>query len=1122
MNATSAATYSELEITTAYSFLRGSSLPESYVHRAAELGYTAVGIADDGSVGGVVRAHVAGRETGVRVACGARLRLEVDQQPAHHLSVLVYATDRSSWGGLCRLLTSGRRRSEKGAYRLTLVDLLRRHHGLLAILLPACRKPPASEAVERLCEAFDDDRLSVAVHRHLDGDDDAEVPARVAFAERIGVPVVATNDVRFHVASRRRLHDVMTCARLHCTIDDAGTRLLPNSERHLQPLDVMAARFGTLPEAIARSEAVALRATESFSLDRVRYKPPGDVCPAGVDENDRLRSLVDEGLRRRGGSASILPQIEKECELIAELGYASYFLTVHDIVRFARRRRILCQGRGSAANSAVCWALGITAVDPARGNMLFERFLSRERGEPPDIDIDFEHDRREEVIQYIYRRYGRDRAALCATVITWRWRSAIREVGRVLGLSLDVIERLAKEGSEASSQAPPSEGVVSLAIELAKSLRGLPRHRSQHVGGFVITADPLEAIVPIENAAMEDRTVIEWDKDDLEAMGLLKIDVLGLGMLSCIRRCLDEVGGDPPLTLANIPAEDAGVYDMCCRADTVGVFQIESRAQMAMLPRLRPRCFYDLVIEIALVRPGPIQGGMVHPYLRRREGREAISYPNDAVRHVLERTLGVPIFQEQAMRLAMVAGGFTAGEAERLRRAMGAWKRRPDTMRDIGGRLVAGMKARGYEQSFIDRCWRQIHGFSEYGFPESHSASFALLVYASAWLKHHHPAAFACSLLNSQPMGFYAPAQIVRDAMEHGVTVRPVDVVHSRVGCTLEDDEPKSPALRLGLRMVRGLGRDAATAICAAVAGGAADLQQLHGSGVGAGALRAVARADAFNSMGFDRQSALWEIQLIERGVLPLFPATAAPRRVELARGLPKVALDRQVHDDYQATGLSLKAHPVSFLRTWLEARGASTAECIRSARPEPEVGPVRAAVGGLVLVRQRPHSAKGMTFMTIEDETGAANIVITPPVYRRCRTAIRLSPLVLVYGVIERRGEVVHLKAEEVVGWEFGPHGEHQHAERLYGEHQNEHDQHHYGDGHHQPPLKVGGGRGSAQNAATDPGVTRRARLRFVPDLTAALRAPPGLVGVVTKSRDVFGGWVFVSHDGLRGPSPL
>ncbi|MDP7029821.1 MAG: error-prone DNA polymerase [Phycisphaerales bacterium] len=1071
MSAASQAAYCELEIATAYSFLCGASLPESYVHRAAELGYTTVGITDDGSVGGLVRAHVAGRETGVRVACGARLRLAVDAQSSQHMSMLVYATDRSSWGGLCRLLTSGRRRAAKGEYRLTLSDLVRHHDGLLAILLPGRGSPPANAVIERLCDTFDDDRLSMSLHRHLDGDDDTEVMRRVSLASRFDVPVVATNDVRFHVPSRRRLHDVMTCIRLHCRIDDAGTQLLSNSERYLQPPQRMAERFASLPEAIDRSVVIATRATENFSLDRVRYRPPGDVCPEGMNENDRLRSLVDEGLRRRGGAESIRPQIDRECELIAELGYASYFLTVHDIVRFARGRGILCQGRGSAANSAVCWALGITAVDPARGNLLFERFLSRERGEPPDIDIDFEHDRREEVIQYIYRRYGRDRAALCATVITWRWRSAIREVGRVLGLSLDVIERLAKGGREgASADTAPSEGVVSLAIELATAFRGLPRHRSQHVGGFVITADPLEAIVPIENAAMDDRTVIEWDKDDLEAMGLLKIDVLGLGMLSCIRRCLDEVGGDPPMTLASIPAEDPDVYDMCCRADTVGVFQIESRAQMAMLPRLQPRCFYDLVIEIALVRPGPIQGGMVHPYLRRREGREAITYPNDAVRHVLERTLGVPIFQEQAMRLAMVAGGFTADEAERLRRAMGAWKRRPDTMQAIGGRLIDGMRARGYDQSFIDRCWRQIHGFSEYGFPESHSVSFALLVYASAWLKHHHPAAFACSLLNSQPMGFYAPAQIVRDAVEHGVTVRPVDVAHSRVGCTLEDQETGSPSLRLGLRMVRGLSRDDATLICAAAASGAADLQQLHAFGVGPGALRAAARADAFGSMGFDRQSALWEIRLIERGVLPLFPAGSAPPRVDPARGLPKVALDRQVRDDYQATGLSLKAHPVSFLRTWLETRGASTAESIRAAWPQSGGQPMRAAVGGLVLVRQRPHSAKGMTFMTVEDETGAANIVITPPVYRRCRAAIRLSPFVLVYGTIERRGEVVHLKAEEVVGCTIGPAvGE----GTLYGEDQNEHDQHDDRDDDHQSSLEVRCSGWSAQHAATDPGST-------------------------------------------------
>ena len=1004
-----AARYCELEMTSNFTFLRGASHPEEYVTRAAELGYHAIALTDTNSVGGLVRAHVAAKDVGVQLVCGARLLIHCGDAV---LGVLVYPTDRPAWGGLCQMLSAGRRRGEKGACVLHLDDVLRHQAGLLAIVTmfppeaPAYRPPLC-----RIRDAFDDDRLSLSVYRHFSGEGDAEVAARVEVATQIDVPVVATNDVHFHVPQRRRLHDVLACVRMHCTLDEAGTRLLSNSERHLKPPAEMAALFTDLPGATTRSSEIASRAA-GFSLSQVRYMPPRDNCPPGVDEDTHLRTLTEAGLCERypdGVPAIVAVQVAQELALIGELGFASYFLTVHDIVQFARSRRILCQGRGSAANSAVCWALGITAVDPARGNLLFERFLSRERNEPPDIDIDFEHERREEVIQYIYKRYGRDRAALCATTITYRWRSAIRDVGAVFGLSLDVIERLAKESrSEDRSAAGP---LVQLAVATATELRGFPRHRSQHVGGFVITEQSLETIVPVENAAMEDRTIIEWDKDDLEAMGILKIDVLALGMLTCIRRCFDEIPVDEPLTIATIPSEDAAVYDMCCRADTVGVFQIESRAQMAMLPRMQPRCFYDLVVEIALVRPGPIQGGMVHPYLRRREGTEAISYPNDQVRAVLERTLGVPIFQEQAMRLAMVAGGFSADKAERLRRAMGAWKRRPDTMQQIGDELVAGMRARGYTESFIDRCWKQIHGFSEYGFPESHSASFALLVYASAWLKCHHPAAFACSLLNSQPMGFYAPAQIVRCAKEHGVEVRPVDINHSVIGCTLESSDGPHPALRLGLRMVRGLSRDDAQRVSAAVADldRVLDLWSVHQRGVGVGPLRRLARADAFGSLGLDRQAALWEIKLIERGTLPLFPADTSSR--DRTRALPKMTPERQVVLDYASTGLSLKAHPISFLRTWLDARGAVTAAELN----ELDSSSCCVAAGGLVLVRQQPHSAKGMVFMTIEDETGIVNIVMGPDVYRRCRAAVRLSPAVIVYGVLQRRGDVVHLKAEVV-----------------------------------------------------------------------------------------------------------
>ncbi|MCW5766815.1 MAG: error-prone DNA polymerase, partial [Phycisphaeraceae bacterium] len=796
--------YAELSVRTNYDFLTGASHPEELVERAAELGLAAIAVTDTHTLGGVVRAHVAARQAGLPLVVGSRVLLR-PHEPGPPIGVLLYPTDRDSYGRLCRLLTIGKRRADKGDCVLTAHDLLELHAGLLAVVQPPATPDDAAlRTMAALRGVFDDDRLSVAIARRLGPDDDERFWQARALAQRLDAPLAAVNDVLHHAPERRPLQDVLTCVRHGCTLADAGLRLQPNGERHLKPPAEMARLMAGCPQALARSVQIARRAG-AFSLDCLRYEYPDEVVPPGATPMSHLAELTWAGARERyprGVPEKVRAQILHELALIDELRYAPYFLTVHDIVRFARGRRILCQGRGAAANSAVCYCLGVTSVDPDRISLLFERFISRERNEPPDIDIDFEHERREEVLQYIYGKYGRDRAALTAEIISYRGRSAVREIGKALGLSLDCTDRLARNLELWSDGTVPPERLAEIGLDpadptirrlaaLCRQAAGFPRHRSQHVGGFVISRGPLCETVPIENAAMPDRTVIEWDKDDLDAMGLLKIDCLGLGMLTCIRKTMELVNAAPgpprpPLELHTIPPEDAGVYDMICRADTVGVFQIESRAQMSMLPRLRPRCFYDLVIEVAIVRPGPIQGKMVHPYLRRRNGQEPAWYPDERVRAVLGRTLGVPLFQEQAMALAIVAAGFTPGEADALRRAMAAWKRKGDLIVRFGRKIIDGMTARGYSTEFAERCVEQIKGFSEYGFPESHAASFALLVYASCWLKHHHPAAFGAALLNSQPMGFYAPAQIVRDAQEHGVEVRPIDVNASRWDCTLE------------------------------------------------------------------------------------------------------------------------------------------------------------------------------------------------------------------------------------------------------------------------------------------------------------------------------------------------
>ncbi len=1330
--------YAELAVTSNFSFLRGASHPEELVEQTAALGYRAVAIADRNTLAGIVRAHVAARQHNVQIVIGCRLVLieavgtgaAVGPAGAASVELCVYPQDRDAYARLCTLLTLGKRRAPKGECYLTLDDVAAHARGLLALAMPpeTFGTPHGDHAaweraVFRLKEIFDDDRMSLAAVVRFGAHDAVHLAALRSLSERSGVPLAAANDAHYHVRQRRPLQDVVTCIRHGCTIHEAGLRLAANAERHLKPGDEMARLFASMPGAIERSLEIARRAA-GFSLDQIKYQYPLETCPPEMTPTQYLRKLAYEGAAERyGGEAwgsqgvrcqgaevpregqpqrvlasdsssrdtsatrhldtlppipsSVSHALEHELALIAELGYETYFLTCHDIVRFARSRGILCQGRGGAANSAVCYCLGITEVDPSRFKLLFERFISRARKEPPDIDIDFEHERREEVIQYIYAKYGRERAALTAEVISYRGRSAVRDVGKAMGLSEDCIDALAKNldrWHEPPSEErvreiglDPREPTIRRVIELAHELAGFPRHLSQHVGGFVITQAPLSQLVPIENAAMEDRTVIEWDKDDIDAMGMLKVDVLGLGMLTCVGKCVrmvnergaevsrcrgaewggrdsateiakehgderdslvsgldglaeeqasvqacvssngedaksrdvrpdvadatcerldsvqhrrglqpqddrgihprltdrqrlpggavhaardrvgagtyqsragspgdaagdrphalrsdsqarspaDEVkdssldtltprhlGTSPPLTTRSIPLEDPAVYDMICKADTVGVFQIESRAQMSMLPRLKPRTFYDLVIEVAIVRPGPIQGGMVHPYLRRREGKEPVTYPSPEVEGVLGRTLGVPLFQEQAMQLAIVAAGFTPDEADGLRKSMAAWKRKGSGIYQYGQKLMDGMIAKGYPREFAERCFEQIKGFSEYGFPESHAASFALIVYYSAWLKRYHPAAFAAALINSQPMGFYQPAQIVRDAQEHGVEVRGVDVNWSGWDCSLEAESDTvtqwqsgkvntcgamsdldrdiaaaaplchsatatlvTPALRLGTRLVKGLAQDDADRVAAAVRqhGPFRDVDSLwRASGVSVRGLRCLAQADAFGSMGLTRQQALWQIKPLRDERLPLFEAGGceegwsqdqgrSPRIAQKTpsedsvkqdgnggdtgpsiassslRGesvlpvadaaalaaLPPIAPSTLVRQDYEHVGLSLKAHPMSFLRERLASGGVVPCGELRDPRLCPQGR--RLQVAGLVLVRQRPSTASGVVFFTLEDESGIANLIVWSDTFETYRRVARQSHILQVRGKVERQGEVVHLHVDHM-----------------------------------------------------------------------------------------------------------
>ncbi|MEZ0279830.1 error-prone DNA polymerase [Methyloceanibacter sp.] len=1009
-------TYVELNVRTNFTFLAGASHPEEYVRRAADLGHPAIAITDCNSVAGLVRAHAEAKKLGQRILVGAELQLADGQ------CLVALPTDREAYGRLTRLITVGRRRAEKGSCELHMEDVEAHGQGTLFIYLPP-EQPDAAlaEQLARIALRFPGNFYLAANHLYR-GDDARRIETLAGIAEAARVPLVASNAVTMHAPERRALADVLTCIREKCTIDQAGLRVLKNAERHLKSAEEMRRLFCGHEAALARTVEIADRI--AFNLDQLAYEYPDEVSN-GRDPQEELDRLVSAHVRDRypeGVPAGIQAELDRELAIIANLRYAPYFLTVHDIVRFARENDILCQGRGSAANSLVCFVLGITSVSPDRMDMVFERFVSAARNEPPDIDVDFEHERREEVIQYIYGKYGRERAGLAATVISYRARSAVREVAKAMGLSADMVSALASQvwgwsetGIDASRLREvgldPADARLRLCLELVEELIGFPRHLSQHVGGFVITRGRLDEAVPVENAAMEERTVIEWDKDDLDEVGMLKVDVLGLGMLTCIRKGFDLLKDHYGVshTLASLPEDDAAVYDMLCEADSLGVFQVESRAQMSFLPRMRPRNFYDLVIEVAIVRPGPIQGDMVHPYLRRRNGEEKPDYPSEELREVLGRTLGVPLFQEQAMRIAIVGAGFTPDEADGLRRAMATF-RRSGTIQTFRQKFISGMVARGYELDFAERCFRQIEGFGEYGFPESHAASFALLVYVSAWLKCHYPAAFACALLNSQPMGFYAPAQIVRDAREHGVEVRPPDVNLSHWDCTLEPAQD-GWALRLGLRMIKGLGEDDAGWIVSCRQNFYAHPKDLwRRAGIRPPALEVLARADAYRSMGLERRAALWEIVALKaERPLPLFSqAGEEDCGPEPEVALPAMTMGEHVVQDYVSMRLTLRTHPLALLRAVLSPCHVSRALVTT------EDG-AWLSVAGIVLVRQRPGSAKGVVFITLEDETGIANIVVWPKTLERFRRAVMTARMMRVTGRLQRQGIVAHLVAERI-----------------------------------------------------------------------------------------------------------
>ena len=1012
--------YVELQVTSNFSFLRGASHPEELVNQAAIYNYKEIAITDRNSLAGIVRAHVAARSCDMRVITGCRL----DLTDGH--SLLAYPTDREAYGRLSALLTVGNLRAEKGECLLRKEDVYQHSKGMKFIVVPPFALNKLYDFEERFKKDLREYREALGTDLYLGairtytGNDHKKLFQLSQLSDQYDIPLIATNDVHYHTPSRRELQDVLTCVREKCTIQTAGLKLHANAERFLKPPKEMMRLFRQYPAAVRLTQELAEACR--FSLDSLEYVYPDEITSEGRTPQEELTFLAWKGAAEHYGDQipeKVSNAINYELKFIQEMNYAAYFLTVYDIVKFARSRDILCQGRGSAANSTVCYCLGITSVNPAKFELLFERFISSARNEPPDIDVDFEHERREEVIQYIYQKYGRERAAIVATVTQLHQKGAIRDVGKAMGLSVDTIDKLSSsiweltpekfDDNRVSDQGlDPSDPYLSKVLDLTHQMIGFPRQLGQHTGGFVITQGKLTDLCPIMNARMEDRTNIEWNKDDIDALGFLKIDVLALGMLTCIRKAFDlcKKHYNIELTLASInKEEDPKVYEMISRADTIGVFQIESRAQMSMLPRMKPKCFYDLVIEVAIVRPGPIQGDMVHPYLRRRNGEEPEEYPKEELREILSRTMGVPLFQEQAMKLAIVAAGFSPAEADLLRRSMATFKVKQGTVNRFEKKLIDGMMARGYEEDYAKRVFRQLQGFGSYGFPESHAASFALLVYVSCWLKYYYPDVFAAALLNSQPMGFYQPAQLVGDARNHGVAIRPVDINHSAWDNLLEEPSGKYCALRLGFRQIKGIREDDIQLLINNRYQGYKTIPELKDAGISHAALEQLADADAFRSIGLDRRQALWEVSSLHDKPEALFKGQPSQSSYETQVELPLMSDAEHVVQDYASTALSLKAHPVSFVREQLEQLHIHSTQVINDGI---DGTPVK--VAGLVLVRQRPGTAKGVCFITIEDETGTCNLVVFANIFNKFRKEIVQSKLLMVEGKLQREGQIVHV----------------------------------------------------------------------------------------------------------------
>lgn len=1008
--------YTELQVTTNFSFLRGASHPEEMVEQAAAYGYPSIAITDRNTLAGIVRGHVAAKQLGIRIlpAC----RLDLNDGP----SLLAFPTDITAYAKLSSLLTVGNLRTEKGKCELYKADVFDHAQGLKFVVLPPTvlnENFDFESSFKKVLQEYNHalgGHLYIAASKMYQGDDAKQLHRISQLSAKFGIPMVATNDVHYHHYSRRELQDVVTCVREKCTIHNAGFRLHANAERYLKPIDEMQRLFMKYPDAIRQTQAIAEACT--FSLDQLKYQYPKEITTDGRTPQEELTLFAWQGARQIFGEnipEKIKANIAYELSFIEQVNYAEYFLTVYDIVRYAREQKILCQGRGSAANSTVCYCLGITSVNPSKFDLLFERFISSARNEPPDIDVDFEHERREEVMQYIYRKYGRDRAAVVATVTQQHHKGAIRDVGKAMGLSTDTIQRLSgliwdfkDEGFDKkrilSQGINPDDPTIQKVLQLTSSFMGFPRQLGQHTGGFVITQNKISDLCPILNARMEDRTNIEWNKDDIDALGFLKIDVLALGMLTCIRKAFDlaEKHYNLELTLANIPQDDPQVYEMVSHADTIGVFQIESRAQQSMLPRLRPNCFYDLVIEVAIVRPGPIQGDMVHPYLRRRNKEEPIDYPSKELEEILGRTLGVPLFQEQAMKIAIVAAGFTPAEADQLRRSMASFKVN-GLISHFEDKLINGMTSKGYSLEYARRVFRQLEGFGSYGFPESHAVSFALLVYVSSWLKCYYPDVFACALLNSMPMGFYQPAQIVIDACNHGVKVLPIDINHSAWDNKLEEKSGKYRAIRLGFRQVKGLKQEDIKVLIEARKPGYKTFDDLRKTGLSDTVLEKIADADVFRSMGRDRRKALWEVSVKDHQWNGMFNQVSGS--IENKIVLPEMPLSEHVVYDYATTSLSLKAHPVSFIRKQLDQLRIFPTSTLANAKDGDQV-----KVAGLILVRQRPGTASGICFITIEDEWGTANLVVFKDLFDKYRKEIIQSRLLMVEGKLQREGEVIHV----------------------------------------------------------------------------------------------------------------